>query len=139
MASNKHNGPEDPLPNDGKQSPGEAVRDERPGAPVGDLRTGRNGPRRRLTARQTILFVTIGLAGGLILQPRLAKLYAQKYTRPGAAPTAEQLAAAKSYSNWRTTTQVLNFLALAGLTLFTWQTIHVVANGTRFTSSKFRS
>lgn len=63
MASNKYNGPEDPLPNDGKQSPGEAVRDERPGAPVGDLRTGRNGPRRRLTARQTILFVTIGLAG----------------------------------------------------------------------------
>jgi hypothetical protein len=82
----------------------------------------------------------IGLTSGLFLQPRLEKLYAQKFPRPGqAAPTPEQWAAAeKSYSGWRTTTQVLNLLALAGLSVFTWQTIYS-GNGTRFAPSKFRT
>lgn len=97
-------------------------------------------PLKSLVTYLLIGVFTIGLAGGLILQPRLNKLYAQKYVPPGSAgPSPEQLAAAKSYSAWKTTTRFLNFLALAGLTVFTWQTIHVGNNGTRFAPSKFRS
>jgi Domain of unknown function (DUF4149) len=84
----------------------------------------------------------IGLVSGLFIQPRLEKLHAQKYARPAtgtSAANADQLASAeKSYSTWRTTTQVLNFLALAGLAVFTWQTIYS-GNGTRFAPSKFRT
>lgn len=57
MSSGKQNEPEDPVRHAGKQSPGGAVRDERPSAPAGDPGTARKGPRRRLTARQTIRFV----------------------------------------------------------------------------------
>jgi hypothetical protein len=82
----------------------------------------------------------IGLTCGLLIQPRMEKLYAQKYAHPapGAATTEQAASAAKSYSAWRTTAQVLNLLALAGLTVFTWQTIHS-GNGTRFAPSKFRT
>jgi hypothetical protein len=97
-------------------------------------------PLKSLVTYLLGLVFVIGLTCGLLIQPRMEKLYAQKYARTGpGAPTSEQTAAAaKSYSGWRTTTQVLNLLALAGLAVFTWQTVHP-GNGTRFAPSKFRT
>jgi hypothetical protein len=97
-------------------------------------------PLKSLVTYLLGLVFVIGLTCGLLIQPRMEKLYAQKYARPASgSPTPEQIASAtKSYSGWRTTTQVLNLLALAGLTVFTWQTIYS-GNGTRFAPSKFRT
>jgi hypothetical protein len=97
-------------------------------------------PLKSLATYLLGLIFAIGLACGLFIQPKLETLHRGKFTRPATGSfTPEQLAAAKSYDSWRTTTQVLNLLALAGLTLFTWQTIHI-GNGTRFApTGKFRS
>ncbi|MDB6034473.1 MAG: hypothetical protein JWM16_4811 [Verrucomicrobiales bacterium] len=97
-------------------------------------------PLKSLVTYLLGMIFIIGLASGLLIQPKLEKLYAQKHTRSAPAPAnADQLTfAEKSYSSWRTTTQVLNFLALAGLAVFTWQTIYS-GNGTRFAPSKFRT
>jgi hypothetical protein len=98
-------------------------------------------PLKRLVTYLLAMLFAIGLACGLFIQPRLETLYKGKFKPATGSFTPEQVADAKSYDFWRRTTQVLNLLALAGLTIFTWQTIHVhTANGTRFApTGKFRS
>jgi hypothetical protein len=99
-------------------------------------------PLKRLVTYLLAMLFVIGLACGLFIQPKLETLYKGKFSRPAAGSfTPEQIADVKSYDFWRRTTQVLNLFALAGLTIFTWQTIHVhTGNGTRFApTGKFRS
>lgn len=97
-------------------------------------------PLKRLATYLLVSVFVIGLACGLFIQPRAETLYKSRFIKPATGTfTPEQVTAAKSYQFWHTTTQVLNLLALAGLTLFTWQTIHT-GNGTRFApTGKFRS
>jgi hypothetical protein len=99
-------------------------------------------PLKRLVTYLLVMLFGIGLVCGLFIQPRLETAYKGKFSRPATGSLSpDQAADAKSFDLLRRTTQILNLLALAGLTVFTWQTIHVqTANGTRFTpSGKFRS
>lgn len=88
----------------------------------------------------------IGFAGGLWIQPKLARLHLVKYGmnekfQPAPAPAPERIAAAKSFGRWHGVSMFINLVALGGLVVYFWRVTHP-SDHLRFlkaTSGPFRS
>ncbi|MEY2408088.1 MAG: hypothetical protein QOF48_758 [Verrucomicrobiota bacterium] len=86
-------------------------------------------PLHRLHVALLGALLAIGFFGGFWLQPRLQKLHLVKYGmdashRPATYPTAERLAAMKSFARWHGISMALNLCSLGGLAVYFWRVTH---------------
>ena len=65
--------------------------------------------------------VSLGLVGGLWLQPKLRSLHQVEHGRDEFYSREEKEAAAAAFSRWQGFSQMLNILALGGLTIYFWR------------------
>lgn len=93
----------------------------------------------RLTVIILVAAFSLGLLGGLWLQPKLKRLHIIKYTQSTAYTPVQRLQAARSFSIWHGVAQVMNLAVLVGLGVYVWRVTHS-SDAPRFvSSSKFRS
>ena len=93
----------------------------------------------RLTLGLLLATLSLGLIGGLWLQPKLRNLHQVENGREGVYPPEQKEAAARAFVWWQGVSQVLNILALGGLSIYFWR-VTQAANAPRFIPAiKFRS
>lgn len=98
----------------------------------------------RATALILIGLFFAGLAGGLLLQPKMKEFHLVKYSmspeyKPVPMPDAQRLAAAKSFSRWHGASMVINVVALGCLVFYFWRVTHPPDNLRFVGATKFRS
>jgi hypothetical protein len=82
---------------------------------------------------------TVGLMGGLWLQPKLKNLHAVKYSVTGEYTDPQKLQAAKKFSFWHGISQIMNLAVMVGVGTYLWR-MNYTSEGPRFVSAgKFRS
>ena len=65
--------------------------------------------------------VSLGLIGGLWLQPKLTSLHQAEHGRDEFYSPEQKEAAAVAFNRWQGVSQMLNILALGGLTIYFWR------------------
>ena len=89
------------------------------------------------------LFFT-GLAGGLLLQPKMKEYHLIKYGmspgyKPVPMPDQQRLAAQKSFGRWHGAAMAINFVVLGCLVFYFWRVTHPPDNLRFVGAAKFRS
>ena len=80
--------------------------------------------------------VSLGVLGGIGLQPKLRELHLKKYN-PRATPAA-RAQSDSAFKMWHGVSQTMNLIILGGLVIYFWR-ISNTSNGSRFISAqKFR-
>jgi hypothetical protein len=82
---------------------------------------------------------SLGLLGGVWLQPKLSQLHIVKYNYTGNATTLQRAHAARSFSFWHGVSQVMNLAVLAGLGAYVFRLSHPPEVPRFVSSGKFRS
>ena len=75
----------------------------------------------KLTLGLLLATVSLGLIGGLWLQPKLRSLHQVEHGRDEFYSREQKEAAATAFSRWQGLSQMLNILALGGLTIYFWR------------------
>ena len=103
---------------------------------------GRKLPR--LTLGLLIGLLSLGLIGGLWLQPKLKKLHQIKYSmseqyQPVAIPAEERSHAARSFAVWHGVSRAMDLIAMAALVVYFWRVAHPTDSFRFVSANKFRS
>lgn len=94
-------------------------------------------PLYRLSLGLVLGVFCLGLAGGLVVQPRLKQLHAIKYA--SGESEARKTAAARSLNIWHRVSEVAGLLVVGGLSWYLWR-MGNPPNAPRYApSSKFRT
>jgi hypothetical protein len=93
-------------------------------------------PLQRITFGLLLAILTLNLAGGLWLKPKLAELNRIRFAQQYSAVQRDQ--ATQAFRSWHGVSMVMNLAVLAGLGFFAWR-LATPPNGTRFVTGKFRS
>jgi hypothetical protein len=92
---------------------------------------------RTLILYLAMLLITMGLLNGLILYPKMQDLHRTRYNRT--VPAEKQLKAATMFSGLRQATEIIHWIMVGGLLLYTWK-IATPGEQPRFNSTrKFKS
>lgn len=90
----------------------------------------------RLTSGALALAISLGLLGGIWLQPKLRDLHLKKYSPRFSQEVRAQ--ADRSFKSWHGVSQTMNLLIIGGLLIYFWRS-SAPANTTRFVSAnKFK-
>ena len=86
-------------------------------------------PIQRINVALLSGLLFLGFAGGLWLQPKLARLHLVKYGmteqyQAAPEPVPVRQAAARSFGRWHGVSMFCNLLALSGLTVYFWRVTH---------------
>ena len=84
---------------------------------------------RRLNVVLLAGLLLFGFVGGFVVQPKLHGLHLVMYGlneqyQPAALSVAERTAAWNAWKTWHGVSQVMNYLALAGLVVYFWRVTH---------------
>lgn len=85
----------------------------------------------RFTLAVLLVLFSLGLAGGVWLQPKLRDLYLVKYNQK-ATPEQREVAA-RTFKTWHGVSQSANLLILPGLLFYLWR-VTSSSNGTKLSS-----
>jgi hypothetical protein len=96
----------------------------------------------RVTLGIVLALLTLGLVGGLWLQPKMNTLHRIKYSsefyRREVYSAADRAAAARAFRSWHIVARVADLLGLVGLIYYTWRVVNP-SDETRFLApAKFR-
>jgi len=86
-------------------------------------------PLQRLNVVLLAGLLLFGFVGGFVVQPKLHGLHQVMYGlnaqyQPAALSVAERTAAWNAWKTWHGVSQVMNYLALAGLVVYFWRVTH---------------
>jgi hypothetical protein len=88
----------------------------------------------RFSVWVVIAIFSLGLVGGLWLQPRLKELYVAKYY---GASEQQKEAAGRSFGFWHGISQGMNLLMTAGIFIYFWRVANPGPNGRSTGASKY--
>lgn len=98
----------------------------------------------KVTAGILVGLFLMGLAGGLLLQPKMKEFHLIKYSmgpdyKPVQMPNEQRLEAAKSFSRWHGAAMSINLVVLGCLVFYFWRVTHPPDNLRFVGAAKFRS